>query len=187
MLLRTGIFGGSFNPLHVGHIAIGEYFHRSGLLDEVWFVVSPQNPLKDKSVLNNAEERLEDCRRALQAYPQLKVSDVEFQLPRPSYMAQTLKHLQAQYPDRVFSLIIGGDNLEHFERWKDHHYILDNYDILVYPRPGSANKVPQEWKRVRLFENVTLMNISSTQIRERQQIHESLRKQEQEEEQKAAL
>ncbi|MBO5916969.1 MAG: nicotinate-nucleotide adenylyltransferase [Bacteroidales bacterium] len=170
MLLRTGIFGGSFNPIHSGHIAIGEYFHRSGILDEVWFVVSPQNPLKTSEVSLNAEERLQACREVLKDYPYLTVSDIEFELPRPSYMAQTLKSLQERYPDRQFSLIIGGDNLAHFERWKDYRQILDNYDILVYPRPGSPNIVPENWKRVRLFEDATLMDISSTQIREQQKL-----------------
>lgn len=169
MLLRTGIFGGSFNPIHSGHIAIAEYFYRSGLLDEVWLVVSPQNPLKDESVQDNAEQRLQACREVLKDKPYLKISDIEFQLPRPSYMAQTLKSLQERHPDRVFSLIIGGDNLDHFERWKDYPYILEHFDVLVYPRPGSKNQVPPAWKRVRLFEDVDLMDISSTQIREAQQ------------------
>lgn len=164
-MLRTGIFGGSFNPLHSGHIAIGEYFYRSGSLDEVWFVVSPQNPLKDSNILAQAETRLEDCRKALEAYPHLQVSDVEFHLPRPSYMAQTLQHLQKQHPDREFSLIIGGDNLDHFQRWKDYRFLLDNFDILVYPRPGSRNIVPADWKRVRLFNDAPQMSISSTEIR----------------------
>lgn len=167
MTLRTGIFGGSFNPLHSGHIAIGEYFHQSGLLDEVWFVVSPQNPLKTSEVSLNAEERLNACRQALKTYPYLKVSDIEFSLPRPSYMAQTMKTLQELYPRRTFSLIIGGDNLEHFDKWKDYDYLLEHYDILVYPRPGSSKRVPPEWKRVKLFEDAPMMDISSTEIRAR--------------------
>lgn len=169
MLLRTGIFGGSFNPIHSGHIAIADYFYRSALLDEVWLVVSPQNPLKDESVQDNAEQRLQACREVLKDKPYLKVSDIEFHLPRPSYMAQTLKSLQERHPDRVFSLIIGGDNLEHFDRWKDYRQILENFDILVYPRPGSKNQVPPHWTRVKLFDKVELMDISSTQIREAQQ------------------
>lgn len=102
-------------------------------------------------------------------YPYLQVCDIEFSLPRPSYMAQSLQALQERYPQRNFSLIIGGDNLDCFERWKDYRYILDNFDVLVYPRPGYSNRVPQDWTRVRLFEDASLMDISSTQLRQARQ------------------
>lgn len=167
--MRTGVFGGSFNPIHSGHIAIANYFYHSGLLDEVWLLVSPQNPLKDSHLADNAAQRLEDCRRAIVPYPYLQVCDIEFSLPRPSYMAQSLQALQERYPQRNFSLIIGGDNLDCFERWKDYRYILDNFDVLVYPRPGYSNRVPQDWTRVRLFEDASLMDISSTQLRQARQ------------------
>lgn len=165
-MIRTGIFGGSFNPIHQGHIAVADFFYHSKILDEIWFVVSPQNPLKRPNDLEDAATRLQEVKAAVKDYPQFKVSDIEFALPRPSYMAQTLKTLSQEYPDRCFSLIIGGDNLDIFSAWKDSDYILQNYDILVYPRPGYGNRVPTEWKRVHLFEEARMMDISSTQIRE---------------------
>ena len=165
-MIRTGIFGGSFHPLHYGHIAVADYFYHSGLLDEVWFMVSPLNPFTQGQPLAGARQRLEQVRQALKDYPQFKVCDIELQLPRPSYTTQTLQALSEKYPDRVFSLIIGGDNLDKFARWKDYEYILAHYDILVYPRPGATNKVPEGWDRVRLFADAPQMDISSTQIRE---------------------
>ncbi len=171
-MIRTGIFGGSFNPVHQGHIAIGNYFYRSGLLDEVWFVVSPQNPIKDAESLSDATTRLQQVREALKPYPYLKVSDIEMELPRPSYMANTLRELARRYPDRQFTLLIGGDNLEHFSRWCEADWILENYDIFVYPRPGSPMTVPDGWKRVRLFSDAAQMDISSTAIRNGQMKNE---------------
>lgn len=165
-MIRTGIFGGSFHPIHYGHIAVADYFHRSGLLDEVWFVVSPLNPLKQDHVMSGAEERLEQVRQALKDYPWLQVCDIELRLPRPSYTTQTLQALSENYPDRIFSLIIGGDNLDKFAHWKNYEYILAHYDILVYPRPGATNKVPEGWDRVRLFADAPQMDISSTLIRQ---------------------
>ena len=164
--IRTGIFGGSFNPIHYGHLAVGDFFYHSGLLDEVWFVVSPHNPLKQAEDLADARERLAQVQAALAAYPYLKVSDIELDLPRPSYMSATLRELERRYPQRTFSLIIGSDNLENFVRWHDFQYLIGHYDILVYPRPGYRNEVPVGWKRVRLFREAPQMDVSSTRIRE---------------------
>lgn len=165
-MIRTGIFGGSFYPIHYGHIAVADYFHRSGLLDEIWFVVSPLNPFKQNRLLSVAEDRLREVSEVLKDHPCFRVCDIELRLPRPSYTSRTLRVLSEQYPDRVFSLIIGGDNLDKFARWKDYEYILANYDVLVYPRPGASNKVPEGWDRVRLFADAPQMDISSTRIRQ---------------------
>ncbi len=165
-MIRTGIFGGSFNPLHYGHIAVAEYFHRSGWLDEIWFVVSPQNPLKKAEDLADAEERFQQVKKALAEYPYFQVSDIEFQLPRPSYMANTLRELEKRYPEREFSLIIGGDNLDHFQQWRESDFLLKNFDILVYPRPGSRCQVPETWTRVHVFDEAPQMDIPPTQIRQ---------------------
>lgn len=167
--MRTiGIYGGSFNPVHSGHIAVAEQCLRQGPLDELWFVVSPQNPLKNAEELEDAQGRLQEVREALKHRPEFYVSDIEFRLPRPSYMALTLKTLQERYPEDRFVLVIGGDNLDVFEQWKDYTYLLEHYDILVYPRPGCHNTVPPEWKRVRMIQ-APLMDISSTQIRAERQ------------------
>ncbi len=170
-MIRTGIFGGSFHPLHEGHIALADYFYRSGLLDEVWFVVSPQNPMKKAEDLSDAQQRLEAARLKLAPYPQFQVCDIELELPRPSYMSNTLRALGERYPERVFSLIIGGDNLDCFANWHESQWIRDRFDVLVYPRPGCANRVPDGWTRVRMFDDAPQMAISSTDIREHRVMH----------------
>ncbi|MDD3431685.1 MAG: nicotinate (nicotinamide) nucleotide adenylyltransferase [Bacteroidales bacterium] len=165
---RIGIFGGTFDPIHYGHISVAEHALRQAGLDELWFVVSPHNPLKNEEGIKEAGQRLLEARKALTDFPEFKVSDIEFDLPRPSYMAQTLRTLQNKYPNDNFVLIIGGDNLEVFEQWKDYRFLLANYDILVYPRSGSANRVPDEWTRISMLD-APLMDVSSTQIRKAQQ------------------
>lgn len=163
--IRTGFFGGSFNPIHEGHLGLANYVRDNGFVDEVWFVVSPQNPLKATADPEDAQERLLAVRKTLKGHPHLIASDIEFSLPVPSYTVDTLRHAQSEYPDREFVLIIGGDNLDVFKKWKDYKYLLKNHDILVYPRTGALNKVPGEWKRVTLLD-APYMDISSTNIRE---------------------
>ena len=132
--LRIGIFGGTFNPLHNGHVALAKAFLRQAGLDEVWFVVSPQNPFKKNDALLDDSLRLEMVRRAVADIPGMRVSDVEFHLPKPSYMYLTLRHLSAAHPDCTFTLLIGGDNWAAFDRWANADEILATYDIAVYPR-----------------------------------------------------
>jgi nicotinate-nucleotide adenylyltransferase len=170
--MHTACFGGSFNPIHEGHIAIGEYVLNQGLADEVWYIVSPLNPLKPTADPKDARERLEMVARALENHPRLIACDVELYLPAPSYTADTLKYLTQKYPEREFSLLIGGDNLDQLVHWKDYAYILANYDILVYPRPGATNQVPPHWKRVKLLD-APLMDISSSLIRANQTLSTS--------------
>mgnify|MGYP003547974148 FL=1 len=116
-MIKTGIYGGSFNPVHNGHIALAHELRQLAGLDEIWFVVSPQNPLKTQASLLNDRKRLDMTRRALEPYPELVASNYEFALPRPSYMWHTLQSLSARYPDREFTLIIGADNWACFDRW----------------------------------------------------------------------
>ncbi len=163
-LIRTGYFGGSFNPIHEGHIRLAEYLRETGLVDEVWFVVSPQNPLKATADPEDADKRLLEVRDALANHPGLLVSDFECTMPIPSYTVDCLRAATLRFPDREFVLIIGGDNLDVFTRWKDYAYLLEHHDILVYPRPGATNRVPAGWKRVKIL-NAPQMDISSTQIR----------------------
>jgi nicotinate-nucleotide adenylyltransferase len=165
---RIGIFGGTFDPIHYGHISVAEHALRQAGLDELWFVISPHNPLKKEEEIKEAGQRLQEARQALSEFPEFIVSDIEFDLPRPSYMAQTLRTLQNKYPGEEFVLIIGGDNLAVFEQWKDYRFLLDHFDILVYPRPGSHNRVPDTWTRVNLLD-APPMDVSSTQIRKAQQ------------------
>jgi len=163
--VRIGIFGGSFNPIHNGHIALAKGIMKTGLIDELWFIVSPHNPLKKQSGLMPDEERLQLVNNAVKDIPGVKASDFEFNLPKPSYMYYTLEQLQLSYPDDSFTLIIGADNWECFEKWKNYQQIINTYPIIIYPRQGydiDAATLPDSVT----FVNLPLYNISSTQIRE---------------------
>jgi len=161
-----GIYGGTFNPLHNGHIALAKAFLQQASLDEVWFVVSPQNPFKVNQELLDDNLRLEMVREALKEEPRLKVSDVEFHLSKPSYMYRTLRHLSSTYPNYRFTLLIGGDNWRAFDRWKNSDEIVKNFKIAVYPRRGDnidATRLPANVSVI----DMPLLDISSTDIRNR--------------------
>ena len=162
--IKTGIYGGSFNPIHNGHIALARHLLQEAELDEIWFVVSPQNPFKVQQQLLDDDKRLLLVRKALAPYPQLVASDFEFSLPRPSYMWYTLQGMSAQWPDRELHLIIGADNWLCFDRWYHADDIRSTYPIIIYPRQGYdivSSALPQG---VRLV-NTPLYNVSSTEIR----------------------
>lgn len=163
--LRTGIFGGSFNPIHTGHVALARHLLRLGEVDELWFVVSPLNPFKQGLTdLLPDHVRLHLAQLATAPYPGLSVCDIEMHLPRPSYMVTTLAHLRRLHPQRRFTLVIGADNWDRFPQWKDSQEILDHHDILVYPRPGVPAIAGPLPPRVR-FVSTPLLDISSTDIR----------------------
>lgn len=162
----TGIYGGSFNPVHVGHIALARQLLRLGGLDEIWLMVSPQNPLKCSSDLLDDTKRLEMTRLALSDEIGLVASDYEFHLPRPSYMWNTLCVLSHDYPNREFVLIIGADNWAVFSQWYHADDIIRHYRILIYPRTGF------DIDKATLPQGVTLVetgrfDVSSTMVRER--------------------
>jgi len=163
-MAKTGLFFGSFNPIHVGHLIIAGYMANFTDLDEVWLVVSPHNPLKVKKGLGNMYDRLEMARLATEPAENLKVSDIEFGLPQPSYTIDTLTYLHEKYPAKEFVLIMGADNLSSFKKWKNYEILLRNYHIYVYPRPGSDIT---EWKDhpAITFTDTPQMEISSTFIR----------------------
>lgn len=161
--IRTGIYGGSFNPIHVGHVALARYVIEQHLVDEVWLLVSPQNPLKPQSGLLDETLRLRLAEKALKGETSIHASDFEFHLPRPSYTWHTLEKLSEAYPERRFSLIIGGDNWQCFDKWFRHDDILNSYPVIVYPRHDSTCC---EREGV-LFVHAPLLNVSSTEIRER--------------------
>lgn len=163
--LKTGIFGGSFNPIHIGHLALANYLCEYSEPDEVWFMVSPQNPFKQQNELMDDEFRLELVQTAIKEYPHFRASDFEFNLPRPSYMVNTLKQLSKNYPEREFYLIIGADNWISFPRWKSSEEILENYHVLIYPRLGYAVDEAALPANARLV-HTPLLEISSTFIRE---------------------
>ena len=161
---KIGIFGGSFNPIHVGHIALARQLRQLAGLDEVWLMVSPQNPLKQgSSDLLDDRLRWELAQKALESEEGIVASDYEFSLPKPSYTWNTLQHLSHDFPDRTFLLLLGGDNWAHFERWRHWKDILRHYDVIVYPRENYAGTV-----------DVPLLHVSSTEIRRRVRNGESI-------------
>ena len=173
--MNIGLFGGSFNPIHNGHVRLAKSLLQKAALDEVWFLVSPQNPFKQDQQLLDDDKRLQLVRLALKEEPQLMASDFEFHLPKPSYTWNTLQALEQEYPERKFTLLIGGDNWEAFDKWYHYEDILKRYPIIVYPREGS--KVPGvkfQGSEIQIVET-PLINISSTQIRQRLQEGKSVR------------
>ena len=146
--MKIGIYGGSFNPIHFGHTGLAQWVVNNTDLDEVWLMVSPNNPLKDASILADEQKRLAAAKETigdgrLASGKRIIVSDFEFTLPRPNYTANTLRELQKQYSQHEFTLIIGEDNLEIFPKWREYTYLLENFRILVYPRKGSGKSVEQ--------------------------------------------
>ena len=137
---RIGIFGGSFNPVHLGHTALAAYICEQGMVDEVWMMVSPQNPFKQNLALLDEQHRLAMLRLAVEPYPMLQACDFECHLPRPSYTYHTLQALRAAYPEHEFSLVIGEDNWASFDRWYRGDDILRETPIIVYPREGSSGQ-----------------------------------------------
>lgn len=163
--MNIGLFFGSFNPIHLGHQIIADQILNAAKLDQVWLMVSPQNPLKKKSTLLNQYDRLHLVELATKDNPQLIPSDFEFKLPIPSYTIDTLTHLKEKYPLHQFSLIMGGDNLESLKKWKNYELLLENYTIMVYARPGASVRGDLiDHKNVRLFE-FPQMDVSSSFIR----------------------
>ena len=171
--MKIGIYGGSFNPIHFGHIGLAEWVVEHTDLDQIWLMVSPNNPLKDKSILADERERLEkakeaigkDGRRETNSGKQIVVSDFEFSLPRPTYTANTLRALHGAFPEDEFSLIIGEDNIAIFDKWREYQYILDHYRVLVYPRHNCAPYQLPTAKDLRILNDAPYFDISSTEIR----------------------
>lgn len=165
MRLKVGLYFGSFNPIHIGHLAIANYIAEYSDLDQIWFVVSPQNPFKQKGSLLNDYHRLELVNRSIERYPKLKASNIEFGLPKPSYTIDTLIYLKEKHSEYEFSLIMGSDNLKSFEKWKNYELILKNHDLYVYPRPGFKDVEVKLNGTLHLI-HAPLMEISSSFIRE---------------------
>lgn len=164
--MKIGLYFGSFNPIHIGHLVIANHMAEHSDLDQVWFVVTPHNPFKKKSTLLDNYQRLEMVFRATKDYQKLKPSDIEFSLPQPSYTINTLTYLQEKHPDYEFSLIMGEDNLKGFHKWKNYEIILENHHIYVYPRI-SDNKIETQFDNHNKIHHIKapVMELSSTFIR----------------------
>jgi len=162
--MKVGLYFGSFNPVHNGHLVIAGYMAEFTDLDQVWLIVSPHNPLKSASSLLNDYQRVHLAELAIGDYRKLKVSKVEFGLPRPSYTVVTLAYLYDKHPDYEFCLIMGSDNLSTLHKWKDYSLILENHDIYVYPRPLSDGGDLRNHHRVK-WVDAPLIELSSTFIR----------------------
>lgn len=162
--MEVGLYFGSFNPIHVGHLIIAQTLLEQSALQEIWFVVSPQNPFKKNSSLLHEFDRYEMVRLATLDNYQFRVSDIEFSMPKPSYTIDTLTYLQDRHADKKFTLIIGEDNLSQFPNWKNHEQILAHFPLYVYPRFDSAASPLLAKPNVHLFE-APLLDISATYIR----------------------
>lgn len=159
-----GIFGGSFNPIHIGHLALANYLCEFASLDEVWFMVSPLNPLKPGGELLPDARRLELVKLAIDGYNRFRASDFEFHLPLPSYTVHTLRSLKTEYPEHDFRLIIGSDNWQVFHQWYDWESILAENKLIIYPRPGYEVQEEELPPNVQLVQ-APLLDISSTFVR----------------------
>ena len=161
--MKIGLFFGSFNPIHIGHKVIASYLVDFTDLDKVMFVVSPQNPLKQKISLLDQYHRLQIIRAEVEDNSKLEVSDIEFDMPKPSYTIDTLVRLKEKHPENDYSIIMGSDNLQNFHKWKNYEQILEDYSVYVYPRPGY--EISGSHKNIHLIEGVPQMEISSSFIR----------------------
>ncbi len=172
--MNIGLYFGSFNPIHHGHLIIANYVVQHGGVDQVWFVVSPQNPLKKSGSLLNEYHRLYLVQASLEGETTLKASDIEFRLPRPSYTIDTLVYLEEKFPAHRFSVIMGSDSYRNLTAWKNYRQLLKNYPVIVYQRPGFITETVYEGSSTRILK-APMLEISSTYIRENIRTGRSIR------------
>lgn len=164
--MKVGLYFGTFNPIHAGHLIIANHMAEYSDLNQVWLVVTPHNPHKKKSTLLDDHHRLQMVFLATEKYTKLKPSDIEFRLPQPNYTVHTLAHLQEKFPTYEFSLIMGEDNLNSLHKWKNYEVIIQNHDIYVYPRLNSGETNPELTANARIHHiNAPILELSSTFIR----------------------
>ena len=165
--MKIGLYFGTFNPIHVGHLIIANHMAEHADLDQVWIMVTPHNPLKKKGTLLADHHRLEMVFLATEDFPKIKPSDIEFKLSQPNYTVNTLVHLEEKYPEHTFSLIMGEDNLKSFHKWKNYEAILAHHEIYVYPRLDATAENPlfKNHPKIHLID-APVVEISSTSIRE---------------------
>ena len=173
--MKIGLYFGSFNPVHHGHLIIASYLTQHTDLKQVWFIVSPQNPLKPAASLLNEYHRLYLLQLAIEGETNLKVSDIEFKLPKPSFTVDTLTYLQEKYPNHEFAVIMGSDSFQNLSKWKNYTWLLQHYPIYVYKRPEYETLPDYPSARAIHVLNAPLLPISSTQIRKDIKAHRSIR------------
>jgi nicotinate-nucleotide adenylyltransferase len=165
--MKIGLYFGTFNPIHVGHLIIANHLAEHSDLEQIWMVVTPHNPQKQKNTLLDDYQRLHLVRLATEEYDKIKPSDIEFKLPQPNYTVNTLAHLLEKYPQYEFSLIMGEDNLKSFHKWKNYEYILQNHEIYIYPRVSEGDDNSEFVNHPRIHKiDAPIVEISATFIRE---------------------
>lgn len=165
--MKIGLYFGTFNPIHIGHLIIANHMAEHSDLEQIWMVVTPHNPLKQKNSLLDDRQRYHMVQLATEDYPKIKPSDIEFKLPQPNYTVNTLAHLNDKFPQHEFSLIMGEDNLNSLHKWKNYDYILEHYDLYIYPRISSETKNSTFENHPRIYKiDAPIVEISSTFIRE---------------------
>ncbi|MDB5209541.1 MAG: nicotinate-nucleotide adenylyltransferase [Sediminibacterium sp.] len=162
--MKIGLYFGSFNPIHTGHLIVASYVANHTEMQQVWFIVSPQNPLKPSSVLLNEYHRLHLVRLAVEDDLRLKASEVEFKLPRPSFTIDTLTYLQEKYPQHEFSIIMGSDSFQNLPKWKNFELLIKNYSFIIYKRPGF--EVKETWNASVTILDAPMLQLSATEIRD---------------------
>ena len=173
---KIGLYFGTFNPIHIGHLILANHFAETTDLDEVWFVVTPQNPMKRKDSILDNHHRLELVYKATYDYPKLRPSDIEFGLPMPNYTINSLTHLEEKHPDKQFVLLMGEDNLVSFPKWKNYELILDRYELYVYPRKTDRT-IPKPFQnnpKINLID-APQIELSSSAIRKAIKANQNIR------------
>ena len=177
-MTKIGLFFGSFNPIHIGHLILANYILEKSDMEQLWFVVSPQNPFKEKKSLLKDYHRLDMVNLALKNYPKMRASNIEFSLPKPSYTTDTLAYLKEKYPENSFALIMGEDNLKNLHKWKNSENLVENNQIIVYPRKIEAENLEENLllnhPNISLIE-APIIELSATQIREMIKLNQNVR------------
>ena len=177
-MTKIGLFFGSFNPIHIGHLILANYILEKSDMEQLWFVVSPQNPFKEKKSLLKDYHRLDMVNLALKNYPKMRASNIEFSLPKPSYTTDTLAYLKEKYPENSFALIMGEDNLKNLHKWKNSENLVENNQIIVYPRKLEAENLEENvllnHPNISLIE-APIIELSATQIREMIKLNQNVR------------
>jgi nicotinate-nucleotide adenylyltransferase len=171
--MNIGLYFGSFNPIHIGHLIIANHVLNETSINKIWFIVSPQNPFKESKTLLNEFDRLHLVRLATQEDNRIKCSDIEFNLPKPSYTSNTLTFLSEKYPEHQFSLIMGSDSYQNLDKWKNYETIINNYPVYVYQREG--HEIKKTFDKEAVILNAPIIQISASQIREHIKSAKSIR------------